>query len=304
MLDLLAMWALVEAIGIIFLPLTTTVFHNIPDRGWAWSKALGIAILAFCIWLPLMVLHFLTFTRIFVLGVLLLLLILNAISLPRTYRPILQILKSNPLYIAVTECVFLGMVFVLGLVRSYTPDIRSFEMYMDEGFLASILRSAHFPPHDMWYEGASINYYYYMHYIVAMLARLLAQPASIAFNTGISMLFGLTAVSLFGLSTNLITWAKRLRKQVDPMNSVNSVRAALVPAQTVEPTLVPAQAIETALVPAPPTESTESTGSLGVGIPFGFTIPFSVTPSGRRLVTSLVVTAAASGAEVNERAVP
>ena len=220
MFELFEMWALVEVIGLIFLPLTTTVFRHMPDRGWAWSKALGLAIVAICIWLPLMVLHFLTFDRLFILGVLLLLFALNMIALTRTYGTIVQILKSNVLYIVTTECIFLVMVGILGYIRSYTPNIFSFEMYMDEGFLASIMRSAHFPPHDMWYAGGSINYYYYMHYIIAMLAKLLGQPAYIAFNTGISMLFGLTAVTLFGLSSNLVSWSRRQHIQFKAQQQV------------------------------------------------------------------------------------
>jgi len=53
MVELLQMWALVEVLGIICLPLTVTIFKNLPDRGWACTKVVGIALLAFCVWLPL-----------------------------------------------------------------------------------------------------------------------------------------------------------------------------------------------------------------------------------------------------------
>jgi hypothetical protein len=66
MFELLQMWALVEVLGFICLPLTVTVFHNLPDRGWAFSKALGIALPAFCIWLPLMYFHVLPFSHVFI----------------------------------------------------------------------------------------------------------------------------------------------------------------------------------------------------------------------------------------------
>ena len=49
MVELLQMWALVEVFGIICLPLTVTIFHNLPDHGWAFTKAIGIALLAFCV---------------------------------------------------------------------------------------------------------------------------------------------------------------------------------------------------------------------------------------------------------------
>ncbi|GHO86377.1 DUF2298 domain-containing protein [Dictyobacter formicarum] len=213
MFELLQMWALVEVLGIIFLPLTVTVFHNIPDRGWAWSKALAVFVTSFCVWWPLMVIQALPFSRIFILAVVLVLLALNIVGFLRTRQTILHIVRSNGLYIVATEAVFLVMVFLLGWLRSFGPDIHSFEMFMDEGFLASIMRSQHFPPPDMWYAGYAINYYYYAHFIVGFLAKLLGQIPSVAFNTGISMLYGLTAVSLFGVTSNVISWSHHLRRQ-------------------------------------------------------------------------------------------
>jgi uncharacterized membrane protein len=213
MLELFEMWALLEVLGIIFLPLTVTVFHNLPDRGWAFSKALALAALAFCVWLPLMCFQSLPFSQFFILGVLLLLVALNLLGYLRVYKTVLQFLRSHSFYIVCVELVFLGMVFLLGWLRSYSPDIRNFEMFMDEGFLAAIMRSTHFPPNDMWYSGRPINYYYYAHYNIAVMAKLLGQTPSVAFNTGISSFFGLTAVNLFGVTANLVAWAQLRRQQ-------------------------------------------------------------------------------------------
>lgn len=213
MFELLQMWGIMEALGFIFLPLTITVFHNLPDRGWAFSKATGLAVLAFCVWLPLMCLRFLPFSQFFILGVLLILVALNILGFLRIRQTLLELVRSHYLYIICVEIIFFGMVFLLGWLRSYGPDIRNYEMFMDEGFLAAIMRSAHFPPNDMWYSGQPINYYYYAHYTIAMLAKLLGQSPSIAFNTGISMFFGLTAVNLFGVTATIVAWAKHRRGQ-------------------------------------------------------------------------------------------
>jgi len=185
MVELLQMWALVEVLGLLCLPLTITVFHNLPDRGWAFSKAIGLALLAFCIWLPLMWVQALPFSRLFIAGVLLILTAFSMIGFIRVRRDLAKLVSANIFYIAVCEAIFLGMVFLLGWIRSYGPDIRSFEMFMDEGFLAAIMRSPHFPPNDMWLSGYAINYYYYAHFTIATLAKLLGQSPSIAFNTGI-----------------------------------------------------------------------------------------------------------------------
>src|SRR3989442_679257 len=210
MVELIQMWALVEVLGFIFLPLTITVFHNLPDRGWAYSKAIGVAMLAFCVWLPLMSLHFLPFSPLFITGVLLILVAFNIIGFLRVRHSLLKVVRVNLIYIVACETVFFGMMFLLGWIRSYVPDIHSFEMFMDEGFIAAIMRSPHFPPNDMWYSGYPINYYYYAHYTVAVLAKLLGQSPSIAFNTGICMFFGLTAVNLFGVTCNIVSWARYL----------------------------------------------------------------------------------------------
>ena len=205
------MWALVEVLGFICLPLTFTVFKNLPDRGWAFTKIVALALLAFCVWLPLMTLQFLPFSQLFIAGVLLLILAFNVIGYARVWKSLLELIRTHFLYIIACELVFLGMVFLLGWIRSYSPNIQGFEMYMDEGFLAAIMRSPHFPPSDMWLSGYPINYYYYAHYVIAMLAKLIGQSPSIAFNTGICIYYGLTAVNIFGVTCNIVAWAMRRR---------------------------------------------------------------------------------------------
>lgn len=224
MLELLQMWALMEVLGLVFLPLTISVFHNLPDRGWAFSKAVGLAVLAFCVWLPLMCLQMLPFSQFFILGVLLILVALNILGFLRVRKTLLTLVRTHYLYIVCVEVIFFGMVFLLGWLRSYGPDIRNFEMFMDEGFLAAIMRSPHLPPNDMWYAGQPINYYYYAHYNIALLAKLLGQSPSIAFNTGISMFFGLTAANLFGVTTNVVAWARHRRRQLQEGIAARSQR--------------------------------------------------------------------------------
>src|SRR6266496_6302972 len=213
MVELFQMWALVEVLGLMCLPLTITVFHNLPDRGWAFSKAIAIAVLAFCVWLPLMCVQALFFSQYFIAGVLLILLIFSIIGIIRVRRALIALVRANIFYIVVCEAIFLGMVFLLGWIRSYGPNIQNFEMFMDEGFLDAIMRSPHFPPNDMWLSGYSINYYYYAHLTIAILAKLLGQSPSIAFNTGICIFFGLTAVNLFGITSNIVSWARYQRRK-------------------------------------------------------------------------------------------
>lgn len=211
MLDLFVLWALVLLLGLLCLPLTVTVFANLPDRGWAFSKTLGLAVFAFCVWFPLMVIQALPFNRLFIIGVALILVALSLYGFLRMRQSIIQFVQQHKSYILVTELIFLGMVCLLGWLRSYGPAIQGYEMFMDAGFIAAIMRSPHFPPNDMWYAGEHINYYYYAHYTIAMLGKMVGQAPSIIFNTGICIFFGLCASNLFGLTCNIISWAQHIR---------------------------------------------------------------------------------------------
>jgi YYY domain-containing protein len=230
MFQLLQMWAIVEVLGFISLPLTVTVFHNLPDRGWAFSKAIGIVVLAFGVWLPLMLVRSLFYSQYFILGVLLILAALNAFALLRMQvrQTLIKLVRVNFYYIAACEIVFLGMMFLLGWIRSFVPQIQNFEMFMDEGFVAAIMRSPHFPPNDMWYAGQPINYYYYAHFSLATLAKLIGQIPSVAFNTGICTFFGLTAINLFGVSSNIVAWARFKRHAANDGNVREPQRADAV----------------------------------------------------------------------------
>ncbi len=224
MVQLFQMWVLVEVLGLLCLPLTITVFHNLPDRGWAFSKAIGIALLAFCVWLPLMSVQVLPFSQLFIVVVLFILCAFSIFGFVRVRQALIALVRAHIFYIIVCEVIFLGMVFLLGWIRSYGPNIQNFEMFMDEGFLAAIMRSPHFPPNDMWLSGYSINYYYYAHFTIAMLAKLLGQSPSIAFNTGICIFFGLTAVNLFGVTSNIVSWARYQRRRTVTVSGTSERR--------------------------------------------------------------------------------
>src|SRR5690349_5695396 len=98
MLELFVLWALVEVLGLCCLPLTLTVFHNLPDRGWAFSKTLGLAVFAFAVWLPLMVIPTLPFSRPFIAGVAFLLLALSVLGFVRSYQDILDLVRRQRSY--------------------------------------------------------------------------------------------------------------------------------------------------------------------------------------------------------------
>src|SRR6266571_3556501 len=105
--ELFQMWALVEVLGIMCLPLTITVFHNLPDRGWAFTKAISIALLAFCVWLPLMTIQVLPFSQLFIVVVLLILCAFSIVGFVRVRHAFIELVRAHLFYIIVCEAIFL-----------------------------------------------------------------------------------------------------------------------------------------------------------------------------------------------------
>src|SRR5713226_944793 len=108
MIELFQMWALIEIVGLLLLPLTVTVFHNLPDRGWAFSKTLGLAVFSFSVWLPLMYLPTLPYSQLFIFVMAVLFSVLCLVCFWRMRTTLLKFVRLNRVYILFSEVVFLG----------------------------------------------------------------------------------------------------------------------------------------------------------------------------------------------------
>lgn len=78
---------------------------------------------------------------------------------------------------------------------------------MDFGFINSILNSTFLPPQDPWFASNtrffSINYYYFGHFITALIIKISGTVPSVGYNLMLATVFGLSIVSTFSLCANL-----------------------------------------------------------------------------------------------------
>jgi YYY domain-containing protein len=199
-------WLVAEVLGIIVLPLTVTVFANLPDRGWGLARPLGLLLLGWLVWLPLALVPALPFNRLWIIGTLLALALSNAALLrtPETRAALRHFLMRERGYLLASEGVFAGSLALMGWVRSFTPAVVDTEKFMDEAFLASLWRAPHLPAPDPWLAGQPINYYYFGHYLMALVAKLLGTVPAVAFNTSVALTFALTASAVFAVVVNLV----------------------------------------------------------------------------------------------------
>ena len=197
-------WLLsIELLGLAILPLTYALFRRLPDRGLILSKVLAILLVSYLLWM-LGTAHILPNTQYSIIAIAV---VLTALSYGLMRRRLLELaafIRAEKLPLLMAETVFLAL-FVLWIAIVYhSPAINHTEKPMDFAFLNAILKSTYFPPEDPWLAGHSISYYYFGHFIMAMLTKLTAIPSNISYNLSIAILPALVGAGAFSLVYNLI----------------------------------------------------------------------------------------------------
>ncbi len=208
----LAWLVVVEGISLLALPLTFLIFKPLPDRGYLFSKALGLLIVSLIVWLLASV-QWMAFSRGSINLALVLLALASAVAIARRRRELAAFVRERWSLLLIGEIVFLVAFFAFLLIRMANPDLwhpfRGGEKPMDMAYLNAVLRSSYMPPFDPWFGGGYINYYYWGQFIVATLIRATGIEPSIAFNLAVPLLFALTVAGAFALVYNLAESTRR-----------------------------------------------------------------------------------------------
>ena len=220
---ILQWWVVLFLLGIAFLPLTIQIFGSFFDKGYIFSKVIGLVVIGYLSWLlgSLYILPFNTFT-VYLLTLICLLLNLYLLFKNKLFNQILdskyQILLSEILFTA-------GLIF-WAFIRSHEPSLYGLEKFMDFGFINSILRSDYFPPKDIWMTPLTINYYYFGHLSAAVLMKLSAIDSAISYNLVLATIFAICLTASFSISANLFYFFKPDSKQL--MLTAGAISAFLV----------------------------------------------------------------------------
>ncbi len=210
MLSFFIWYFLIIIAGWVAFPISFQFFKRLPDRGFAFSKALGLLLWGYGFWL-LASLHLLQNTISSILVALCLVAIASVlVNRKEGLQQILDWIKSHRKAVLSTELVFIIAFGMWAYIRALNPEIIGTEKPMELAFINAILQSSTFPPADPWLSGYSISYYYFGYVMVAMLVKLSGVGSGIGFNLATALWFGLTAVSAYGLLFNLICqWQKK-----------------------------------------------------------------------------------------------
>ncbi len=204
-------WLLLAFIGFIFLPLTVLVFPKFFDKGYIFSKVIGLVLITFSSWFlgSIKILPFNIYSLVFILGAFL---IGNFYLGSKTNFS--KTINKYWSMMAFEELLFLAGFIFWSFVKAHEPSIHGLEKFMDFGFINSILQTTYFPPKDIWLTPGSINYYYFGHIIVAILTKLSFLDSTITFNLMVAFLFAITLTLSFSIGGNLVYLSSEKPKQL------------------------------------------------------------------------------------------
>jgi YYY domain-containing protein len=223
--EILTWWLVIQAIGLLSLPVTTFLFRALPDRGYAFSKSLGLLLVSYIAWLLAMfglgsfgVPLLLFVALLLVVGSLLLARALHRGEQqneqetnpppPSRFGSIavrtLNFVRHRWPDILFYEGLFAVALVLVALMRAHQPDPWGTERPMDFAFFNAIQKSGTFPPNDPWLAGYSINYYYFGYLMMATMSLLSGLTPSVGFNLSMALIFALTALNVAGVLCNMV----------------------------------------------------------------------------------------------------
>ena len=217
MIQILVWWLLMQVLGWLALPTAMRIFRWLPDRGYSFSKALGLLLVSYFLWVGASA----GLLNNDLAGILFSVLLLAAISAwfyircRTTLIPdIHSFLRDKWKLVVTVEVLFTLALIGWAIFRAYVPfkiENTSGEKFMETAFQSAVLRSEHFPPLDPWLSGFGISYYYFGYVMLALLTRLSGAVSGVAFDLYDSLLFALTFIGSFGVVYNLVAFTVRAR---------------------------------------------------------------------------------------------
>ncbi len=249
MIDALKWWLAVQVLALAAMPLCLALFNPLADRGHGLSKAFGLLLFGYAVWL-LGVLQLLP-NGPFAYGAALLLILGGSfLALHRAgnmgtargdwiagLHDILEFWRRRRGLLLIQEALFLATFLGFLWIRSYNADISGTEKFMDFAFMNAVTRSPTFPPLDPWlapgpdHPHPTINYYHFGYLLQGLLLTLTGVAPAVGYNLALSMLFALAAVTIFsltyGLARDLV--AERARRPSPAARSAPSAITSRTP---------------------------------------------------------------------------
>jgi YYY domain-containing protein len=213
-------WIIAQVLGWVTLPVAMHFFRWLPDRGYAFSKPLGLLLVSYIVWLGAST----GFLRNDIGGILFAILLVTALSAWLLFWrmngeslavDLNRFLREHWRTVLAVELLFLIGLFAWAGLRAFAPykiEPTGGEKFMEIAFLNGTLNSTQFPPLDPWLSGFAISYYYFGYVMMAVVTRLSAVAPSVGFDLYDALLFAYTLLGVFGVVYNLVKAAIKTKE--------------------------------------------------------------------------------------------
>jgi YYY domain-containing protein len=223
-------WYLAIALlGLIAYPIVRAIFHGLPDRGYPFSRLVGLVLTAYLTWLAGSTIF--TFSRLTIGIVLGILVLVSGFLAYRQREGLLEELKTKKKYFLTIELLFLILFVTSLLIRYGNPDLwhpwRGGEKPMDLSYFTAVVKSTVFPPYDPWFAGGYINYYYFGFVLVGVLVKFLGIIPGIAYNLILPTLFAFTGIGAFSIGWNIFARKRSSLDEDESGKKANTLRSTL-----------------------------------------------------------------------------
>lgn len=206
-------WFTLLLLGMACMPVTSLIFRQFQDRGYIFSKPIGMALCGYLFWLlsnTKLVLFTPTNGR-------LCLLLLGVVSYGAYFS---QRKKKEPMadskrfieHCLQEELVFLFVFMVCCYIKGFKPEAYGTEKFMDYGFLTSMMRADYMPPFDFWYSEGIINYYYFGQYLATMITKVSGVTVAVAYNLMIATIATLSMMLPYCLVYEVMAQLPQVKK--------------------------------------------------------------------------------------------
>jgi YYY domain-containing protein len=217
-LGLIYWYLFIFVLGVVTYPLARLALPGLGVGAYAFSRVLGLALLAYFSWLGGSVGF--TYSRTMI-GLVLALITAAGLAVGWMRRgELLEEWRTNRRFFLTVELVFLGFFLFDLFIRLGNSDLwhpsKGGERPMDFSYFNAVLKSTSFPAYDPWYAGGYINYYYYGFVLVGTPVKLLGIVPSIAYNMILPTLFASVAIGAFSVVYHLMLGTTRVPQGTEP----------------------------------------------------------------------------------------
>jgi len=207
--SILPWYLAIQLCTVAVLPLSLRFFQALPERGYAFTKILGVFLVGLILWLGTsygLLRNEFGGAWIAVSLAAILSYAFGGYGLLR--KTVREAGRGAAGYVIGVEALFAVAFLVWAVVRAHDPAANHTEQPMDLMFMNSIWTSPTFPPNDAWLTGYPISYYYLGYWLLITLGHLSSTPPALAYNVGQASWYGLLLLSAFGLGYNLFSLGK------------------------------------------------------------------------------------------------